>query len=143
MISKKCKYALRSILYLAVESSEEKKQNIKAISEALKMPAPFLAKILQELVPKQLISSIKGPKGGFFISDQNAKISLIQIIQAIDGDSFFRSCGLGLSDCSDEQPCPLHHEFKIARDHLQKMFSEKTIGDIAKDIKMQDYILAR
>ncbi len=143
MISKKCKYALRSILFLATESNEGHALKIKAISEKLDMPSPFLAKILQELVPKSIISSIKGPKGGFYISEDNASVSLIEIVKAIDGDAFFKSCGLGLSDCSDDEPCPLHHEFKIARDHLQRMFSDKTVADVATDIAAQEFILFR
>ena len=115
MISKKCKYALRAILHLAIVSNEENKKNNRDLAEELKLPTPYLGKILQELVPKQIISSVKGPNGGFYLTKENKQLPLIKVIEVIDGLSFFNTCGLGLSDCSDEQPCPIHHDFKKAK----------------------------
>lgn len=141
MISNKCKYALRAILFLAVESNETKKIRISELSEELKIPAPYLGKILQELVPKSIISSIKGPRGGFYLTKKNQQAPLIKIIEAIDGLAYFEKCGLGLEDCSDSHPCPIHEDFKISRDHLKTVFTNKTIRELASEITANELIL--
>lgn len=141
MISNKCKYALRAILFLAVESNETKKIRISELSEELKIPAPYLGKILQELVPKSIISSIKGPRGGFYLTEKNQQAPLIKIIEAIDGLAYFEKCGLGLEDCSDSHPCPIHEDFKISRDHLKTVFTNKTIRELASEITANELIL--
>ena len=141
MISNKCKYALRAILFLAVESNETKKIRISELSEELKIPAPYLGKILQELVPKSIISSIKGPRGGFYLTKKNQQAPLIKIIEAIDGLAYFEKCGLGLEDCSDSHPCPIHEDFKKSRDHLKTVFTNKTIRELASEIIANELIL--
>lgn len=143
MISKKCKYALRSILHLAVESSEQNKKNIRYLAEELKIPVPYLGKILQELVPKNIISSIKGPNGGFYLTEENLQTPLVKIVEAIDGLAFFETCGLGLANCSDDHPCPIHQDFKIMRDHLKNAFTNKSVQELADEIKTDNLTLVR
>ena len=143
MISNKCKYAFRAVLFLAVESNVSKKISLTKLAKELKMPTPYLGKILQELVPKHVISSVKGPKGGFYLTDKNLLAPLINIIEAIDGLGYFENCGLGLEDCSDNHPCPIHNDFKIARNHLKTVFTNKTIEKLANEITSDDLILVR
>lgn len=143
MLSQKCKYAIRTILYLAVESKMNEKKRLADISAAMKIPSPYLGKILQDLVSKKILSSVKGPNGGFFLSEKNKKILVIEIIEAIDGLSVFESCGLGLESCSSENPCPVHTDFKIGRDHLMKTFSGKSIEELAADIRFNSFFLVR
>ena len=143
MISNKCKYALRSVLHLAVNSNESQKIGVRILAEDLKIPAPFLGKILQELVSKYIISSTKGPNGGFYLTKKNKQAPLIKIVQAIDGLAFFENCGLGIEECSDDHPCPIHDDFKIVRDHLKKVFTNKTIQDLAAEISARNLILVR
>jgi len=135
MLSNKCKYAIRSVLFLAVESSQENKFSAKEIASELKIPLPFLGKILQDLVRKKLISSTKGPKGGFYLNENNLNGSIIDIIEVIDGLSFFTSCTLGLLNCSDSAPCPIHEEFKACRSNIENLFRSKTVKEISKDIE--------
>ena len=65
MLSNACQYAIRSILYLSMHSNESHKVGVKVIADELETPQPFLAKLLQQLAKKNLVSSIKGPHGGF------------------------------------------------------------------------------
>ena len=144
MLSQKSKYAITSILFIAAEISEEKGlKGWKEIAESLKIPFAFTSKILQELAKKNIISSIKGPNGGFFLSKQNAQIPLIEIIELMGDGGYFRECGLGLTECSEEHPCPIHDIFKIGRDKLQLLFNTKTIGDLGKDVKESELFLVR
>ncbi|MCB0569855.1 MAG: Rrf2 family transcriptional regulator, partial [Phaeodactylibacter sp.] len=108
MFSKACKYAIRAALYLAVHAESGQKLGVKDIATALDVPQHFLAKILQQLSRNHLISSTKGPSGGFFLDEQNMEVTLRQIVECIDGPDMFTSCILGLPVCSSENPCPLH-----------------------------------
>jgi Rrf2 family protein len=135
MLTKTSEYALRSIVYLAIEAAEGKKIGIKEIATELELPLHFIGKILQDLVRKGLIASLKGPNGGFYLNRPANNITLMDVVRVIDGTEAFKRCGLGLKQCSDSHPCPLHSEFKKYRDGLADLFSTKTIGDLVSDIQ--------
>lgn len=139
MLSKSCEYALRAMLYIALKGSEENKIGIKQIAEQLDLPSHFLGKTLQNLSRHQLVSSVKGPNGGFYLTDHNKKNSLIKVVEVVDGLYAFHRCGLGLKECSDNNPCPIHHSFKPFRDNLMKTFEDKSIEALAEDVKNGDY----
>ncbi len=143
MLSQKCKYAIRAVLHLAVHGSEGQKIPGRQLAEALKIPVPYLSKILQELTLKQILSSVKGPNGGFYLTGKNLDTPLIKIVEAIDGLVFFETCGLGLGDCSNDNPCPIHEEFQTSRDHLKNLFYSKSIGDLAGKIRSNGLMLVR
>lgn len=144
MLSQKCKYAIRSVLYLATKSTQEKGlKGGKDVSEALKIPVAFTGKILLELARAGVITSVKGPGGGFFLSEENKKIPLIRIIEVMGDISYFTSCGIGLPDCSDKHPCPIHDTFKVGRNNLLELFENKTIGELGKEINEKDLFLVR
>ncbi|MFN7117377.1 MAG: RrF2 family transcriptional regulator [Saprospiraceae bacterium] len=134
MFSKACKYGMRAVLYLAVHSNEEQKLGVKEIAEALNVPRPFLAKIMQQLSRAQLISSSKGPTGGFYLSEKNARASLRQVVDCMDGNEVFTACIMGLPVCGAEHPCPLHSKAFAYREGLVKLLSEHTIAEFAKRI---------
>ncbi|MCF8258792.1 MAG: Rrf2 family transcriptional regulator, partial [Flavobacteriales bacterium] len=107
MFSKACEYGIRAMILTAWRSQDGGRVNITEISERIGSPTAFTAKVMQQLVREGLLSSHKGPTGGFSISPDEAKrVRLSQVVGAIDGDSIYRGCGLGLSECSDERPCP-------------------------------------
>ncbi len=133
MFSKSCKYAIRAVLHLAAHASEDHKLGVKEISDALKVPKHFLGKILQELSRQGLVSSSKGPTGGFYLNDQNLDTPLVRIIESIDGPEVFNSCILGLPVCSSDNPCPLHHKAINFRDGLLSMVKDKTIADVVRE----------
>lgn len=141
MFSKSCKYAIRAVLYLAFHGVKDRRIGVKEIAEALGVPGPFLAKLLQQLSRNQLISSIKGPSGGFFLSETNLNTSLRKIIECIDGPEVFSSCILGLPVCSSANPCPLHTQAFIYREGLLKLATEKTIADIARQVREEGLTL--
>lgn len=71
------------------------------------------------------------------------EIKVSQIVAAIDGDSIYNGCGLGLSECSNTQPCPMHHKFVKVRAHLKSMLETTTIYDLAMGLKSGKTILLR
>lgn len=141
MFSKSCEYAIRSIFYISLKGKDGRKISIKEIAEELNIPAPFLAKILQSLVRNKLISSIKGPNGGFYIKNLK-KISLIDIVEAIDGTDVFHKCTIGLKKCSDTKPCPVHHLVKGFRNELKQALSAKTLEQVIVDLEQKNTFLS-
>lgn len=138
MLSKSCTYALRSIVFIAHNASPKSKIGIKEIAEELDLPTHYLGKILQQLTKQKFIQSIKGPNGGFYIDEEAQKNKLIEIVEAFDGLDFFNNCGLGLKECSEDHPCPLHEDFKIYREGLLNLFSVKSISDMVSKIEDGD-----
>lgn len=134
MLSNTCKYALRAVIYLAVNAGE-KKIGIKKISEDLDIPFPFLGKILQILAKNKILTSTKGPHGGFGINKDQEKLSLMDVIQVIDGKDAFNMCVIGLKACKDQvKPCALHDKYARLREEMKFSFENQTIKELVKDI---------
>ncbi|HET8860945.1 Rrf2 family transcriptional regulator [Marivirga sp.] len=122
MFSKTCKYAIKGTIYIASKSKEGTYVGLKDVANNIDSPEAFTAKILQKLVKDNLVSSIKGRNGGFSLSnEQKEKVYLIDVVRCIDGPQTYEGCGLGLSQCSEEKPCPIHFEFKEVRTKLKHM----------------------
>lgn len=135
MFSKSCEYAIRAAIYIAAESSQEKKVGIDEICAHIEAPKHFTAKILQVLSRNKIISSQKGVNGGFYIDRSQSKKTLIEIVSAIDGNVLFTGCGLGLKECSEKEPCPLHDKFKGIRAGIKNMLEDATIEVMAGKLK--------
>jgi len=133
MFSKACEYGIKATLYIAEQAlNTDKKTGVKDIAKNIGSPEAFTAKILQILSRNKIINSVKGPSGGFYIPKENLdKIKLSQIVKAIDGDHIYRGCGLGLSQCNEEKPCPVHDKFKLIRDELESMLKETSLLELA------------
>ncbi|MCX2837404.1 Rrf2 family transcriptional regulator [Salinimicrobium sp. MT39] len=124
MLSSSSKYAVNAVLYLAVHSNEQKKIRAKEIAEAIKLPSPFLSKLLQSLSRENIISSSKGPTGGFYLTAKALKTPLIEVINIIDGTNRLDDCVLGLKKCSSEQPCPVHFSVQPLKQKFRKELEE-------------------
>ncbi len=125
MLSRSCEYAIRSVLYVASRAGV--RTGIKEMSGALDIPEHFLGKILQNLTRHGLLSSAKGPNGGFYLTPEQSQNPLIRIVEIVDGLQAFSRCGLGLNNCSSERPCPLHFEFAPYRDGLENALRNHTV----------------
>ncbi|MBI3133087.1 MAG: Rrf2 family transcriptional regulator [Bacteroidetes bacterium] len=143
MLSQKCKYAIRSVIYLSSDQDKSKMTGGKEISDMLKIPQAFTGRILHELSQKKIISSLKGPGGGFYMTPENLQLPILKIVEAIDGLGFFKECGLGLDVCSEKRPCPVHDTFKQCRDQLFTLFSTKSIKDLAHDVTLHKLFVVR
>jgi Rrf2 family iron-sulfur cluster assembly transcriptional regulator len=134
MFSKACEYAIRASLYISIKSIDGSKLGIKEIAKEIDSPAHFTAKILQTLTREGIISSIKGPNGGFFLDPKAKPVSLNEIVKAIDGENILHSCSLGLKECSDKFPCPIHNDIKLYKERLRKIMKEKTLQQLGSDL---------
>lgn len=135
MFSKSCEYAIRAIIFICSKKVTEGVVKIQEIAEAIDAPVSYTSKILQELSRLHIIGSMKGPHGGFYIDESHGKIKLIEIVKAIDGDKIFAGCGLGIKQCSEKNPCPLHNEFKSIRNDIKRMLESTTIDQLSSKLR--------
>ncbi|SFG46194.1 RrF2 family transcriptional regulator [Pontibacter chinhatensis] len=141
LLSKTAEYALRAIVYVALNDAQGLKVGMKDIAKELELPMHFIGKILQDLVRKGVIASIKGPGGGFFLHRPASEISILEVVQTIDGLEMFRKCGMGMKQCSDTHPCPLHDDIKAYRNQVLKTFSTKTIQTLVDGVNSGNYFI--
>lgn len=133
MLSKASKYAISAVLYLTNYSSVEKKLGSKEIADMLQIPAPFLAKTLQQLTKKRILSSIKGPHGGYFLTEKNKNKTLFDIIACVDDVEKFNTCYLGQNNCNENNPCVAHYIYAPFKDKLIRKLKTKTILEMANE----------
>lgn len=130
------------MIYIALHASEDENVGLDTIAEEQDIPKHFLSKILQLLVKHKLLVSKKGPTGGFNLNRPAEEITLIEIIEAIDGLDMFNQCGIGFKRCDDENPCPIHHDFKKVRDRIQELFENKTLKQLVEEVESGDSIVS-
>ncbi|MBS1579363.1 MAG: Rrf2 family transcriptional regulator [Bacteroidetes bacterium] len=133
MFSKSTEYALRATIYIARQSSIHKKVSIQEIAEGIGAPKHFTAKILQQLSNKnaQIVSSISGPSGGFYITEEASKKPIYIVVEAMEENTVIESCVLGLPNCNDATPCSMHKSYKGIKKELLGMFKNRTINEVA------------
>ncbi len=136
MLSITCQTAIKAVTYIASKFPDKKKSGIKEIAAQINESEHTIGKVLQKLTKLAIISSIKGPNGGFFITKAQESAPLILIVKAVEGDDYFERCGLGLSTCSDLHPCPIHKDFKTVRESFKRFCKLKTIGDLYRDLNV-------
>jgi len=145
MLSNTCKYGIRALVYIAVTSKNGEKIGIKRISADLNIPMPFLAKILQSLAKQKILSSSKGPHGGFSLVRDPREIKLAEVVKAIDGNDVFSRCVLHNDNCksidSTKAECTLHGDYVRARQRIEKLFENKTVQNLVSAAKNSDAIL--
>lgn len=136
MFSKSCEYGLRAVLFIAQSSLSNTKVSLVDIAKEIDSPSAFTAKILQQLSKENIIESTKGPTGGFIMSQENIKKqTLADVVLVLDGDKVYNGCGLGLKQCDDQFPCPVHDQFLKVRNELKAMLENTNLYDLAINIE--------
>ncbi|MCB9262831.1 MAG: Rrf2 family transcriptional regulator [Flavobacteriales bacterium] len=136
MFSKACEYGIKAIIYICHQSHHDQRVSLKQIATAIDSPVAFTAKILQSLSNHQIIVSVKGHNGGYEIPiKRHTDITLHQIVEAIDGDKIYNGCGLGLEQCNEQKPCPMHFKFKAVRDDLRQMLQTTTVAELTNGLQ--------
>ncbi|MFS4493405.1 RrF2 family transcriptional regulator [Maribacter sp. 2308TA10-17] len=144
MFSKACEYGMKAAIFIASQSSLNKRASLKEVASEIGSPEAFTAKILQRLAGKGILESTIGPTGGYIIEKERAeKIMLNEIVDAIDGSSVYTNCGLGLNKCNANIPCPVHDKFSIIREELRKMLMTTGLLELSSNLEMGHSVLIR
>jgi Rrf2 family protein len=140
LYSRPCEYAIRTLAYLARVGFGKRVQS-QEIATAEGIPTPFLGKVLQQLAHSNLINSFKGPGGGFSLNRVPGEISLYDIFQVVDGVEDLDRCAVGLAQCNDFAPCPLHDTWKSVRVHLIQYLKKTTLQEMAAAVVRKKELL--
>jgi len=113
---------------------QERKQfvQVEEIAEALSVPRFFMGKILKKLAKENILSSVKGPSGGFTINTNTLDITLLHLVKLTDGSLSLDHCVMRLRECNSKRPCPLHEQMEGWRLSLKLMLSNTTIKHLLR-----------
>ncbi len=136
MLSKKCKYAIHALIYLA-ERYQQGPVQIQEISEQQKIPKKFLEAILLELRNAKILHSKKGKGGGYYLYKKPEEVNMIDIIRHMDGAIAMLSCVSlnyyeACDECKDEATCGIRDAFIQVRDQTLKVLEKSTLAHILK-----------
>lgn len=135
MFSNSSKYAIKAVLYLALHAADDNKLIVKDICKPINVPKAYLAKLLQDLSRHKIVSSARGPKGGFYLNEKNKALVVMDIVNVIDGKKKLESCLLSLKDCNKDKPCPLHHMVSGSRSNMIQSLENTTIRELSENLR--------
>jgi Rrf2 family protein len=142
MLSKKCKYAIHALVYLA-ERYQQGPVHIQDIADSQRIPKKFLEAILLELRNARVLHSKKGKGGGYYLYKKPEEVNLIEIIRLMDGAiamlpcvslNYYERC----EECRDEHLCEIREAFIGVRDETLRVLSKNTLASIIKNKKQKE-----
>lgn len=132
LYTRSSQYAIRAMRYLA-KHRKEGLARVEQIAGAEQVPPAFLAKLMQRLVKRRLVRSLKGMKGGFALNLPPESITLYMIVDALDDLSFgTQECVFGTRPCSEEDSCALHARWKDLKSREASFLNEVTLAEIVE-----------
>jgi Rrf2 family protein len=105
-------------------------RSIATIAECSGVPRAYLAKIISALVRAGLVTARRGVGGGIALGRQPAEISLLQIVEAIQGPSWLGECLLGMDDCASDGACPTHEFWLRVRGEITAELGRTTLAEV-------------
>lgn len=133
LLSQGSQYAISAVIAL---SRQPEGTTISAadLAKPLNCPAAYLSQILSKLKPSGILDSRRGLNGGVYLARRPGEITLLEVIEAIDGTDFFSKCFLGIEGCGNIEPCPFHKFWSRERDKIQDWLSQTTFEKIEKEM---------
>ncbi len=127
---KSSEYAIRCLVYMAVNGNEV--CSVKTLSDALDIPYKFLGRLMSRLGGAGIVTSSHGKHGGYRIARPLDQVRLADIIDIVEGLENYERCILGFETCDDENPCPLHDQWKGHKEGILHMITDVTLEDMAR-----------
>ncbi|MBT4035119.1 MAG: Rrf2 family transcriptional regulator [Candidatus Marinimicrobia bacterium] len=133
ILSRSTEYAIRLIFYLSDRQPLAQYVRIKDAAKDLDVSYYQLAKVANVLSTHKILKSSTGSRGGIDLSDHANSLPLSVVLEIFGDDGIFDRCILGLHECSNENPCPIHAVWGTTRGELKTTFFDKTLGDLKTD----------
>lgn len=127
-LTRQADYAIRAVLYLATSPLA----NVQEIAEAQGVPKEFLAKILQTLSRKGIVITLRGVGGGVSLARPPEKISVLDVLEAIEGPPVINRCLITPNECRREYYCSVHEELLDLRELVADKLSEINFARLAR-----------
>jgi Rrf2 family iron-sulfur cluster assembly transcriptional regulator len=129
-LTKRGDYAVRAMLALA-RADGAGLLSARRIAEAMDIPGRFLPQVLSDLGRAGLVAAAPGRSGGYRLARDAAAISLLEVIEAVEGDSRRRSCVLRGGPCGRDGFCDVHEVFFTGQDLLLAQLAGSRLSDLA------------
>ena len=139
MFSRACEYAIQALLDLA-ERPAEVYVPVREVAGQRNIPYHFLGKIVQQLTKNGLLIASKGAGGGIALARPAEEVTLLQVVEAIDGLDIATQCVIGLPACHDASPCPLHVDWRKNRIQILEMLTRKSLKQLAVETQSKQRV---
>ena len=134
IFSSASEYAIRGVGELAARGGDGRLL-LEEIVAGTGLPRDFMAKVFQRLVRAGLLRSAKGRGGGFSLARLPHEITLMHIVEAMEGPQTYDRCVVGLEKCTDHAPCPQHDLYKPIRQRIKDYLNTTTAADLAASLR--------
>jgi len=131
--------AIQAAALLALEPHGTPRR-VRDLAAAMKVPATYLTKILQQLTRVGLLQSVRGPGGGVQLARPPQEIKLWDVMTAAQPLADFERCFLGLGKCNDIEPCPVHNVWGPVRKSVLESFQTITLWEVAQSATRKDFL---
>ena len=144
LISKKARYALHGLGYIARHSDGEPVPfntillYLKAYSKRLSLSPGYIAKVFREVCRAGLTEAVSGPHGGYRLARRPQEIHLIEIIEAVDGPQRTACCLLSMGECDQQGECGVGAVVRQAEQVFYDFFRTETVATLARKMKFPD-----
>ena len=130
MLTTTVEYALRAATYLA--SRAPKHRTTEQIADKTRVPLPYMAKVMQQLVRGGVAQSLRGSQGGYALTRTPDQLTVLDVVNAVDPIRRIRACPLGLMSHATEL-CPLHGRMDSALEAVEESFRVTTLAEVLAD----------
>ena len=129
-LTRKGDYAIRGIIYLASQPPN-KISLLSEIAAAVDVPQTFLAKIFQQFSKTGIVKSFRGTGGGFLLASLPEEITLLQVVEAVEGPILPNRCVLKAGECERDISCTVHPVWHQVQQKVRGILSNITLKDLA------------
>ena len=142
MLTRAADYAVRVMIHLAALPPGTRAQRT-TLAEATEVPDSFMSKVLQGLVRARMVSSKPGHQGGFELAADPREVTLLDVVEAIDGPLAVNLCVAANRGCERHQGCPAHHVWVEAQEAFSRVLRSATIASLAPHLLVKVELGAR
>ena len=142
IFSRSAEYAIRGLTQLA-QLPPGQSALVKQVAADTGVPEHYLAKILQDLVRDGFLRSNKGPRGGFRLAVAPGDVSILKVVEAVDGAGRHLRCIAGCEECNDRMVCSMHNSWMPVRARIVEWLTGTSIADLAKSLGEKRQLLVR
>lgn len=136
LYSKGCEYAIRALVEMAAQKPGTKFL-ARDICRKADIPEAYARKTFQALVQCRFLTAVPGPGGGYSLTRDPAKTTVMDVIEAVDGAEGFSRCILGFNVCGNHNPCSLHTMWVELKAKMLGMLASQSLFELSKDLKFK------
>ncbi len=136
-ISTKGRYGLRILLDLAMHGSGEQPRMLRDVAESQQISLKYLSRLIVDLRRARMVRSVRGVKGGFFLARKPAELTLLEIIEAMEGSISIVDCVGKPEKCARHNCCPARDVWSELNDGIRDLMRKITLEDIIRKYRFQ------